>query len=204
MKSASGGWRISGGHGLRAEDVGGECVQLGGGVGPGVFGHAEFFRAQSGQKLLSRPSGVARDLGKKQSRPAADGQMNPVSGRLEIQRRWGFFQGAENGDFDFKIGQFVTGDGLSEESRIAYHAFGRGYERFAQRFCGVESSDASAQGMWLATMQGDETSRGSGKNRIVQGQERARVAAEPAGDHVGRQIENGPAGLSGNVHRTIS
>ncbi len=120
---------------MRAEDVGGECVQLGGGVGPGVFGHAEFFRAQSGQKLLSRPSGVARDLGKKQSRPAADGQMNPVSGRLEIQRRWGFFQGAENGDFDFKIGQFVTGDGLSEESRIAYHAFGRGYERFAQRFC---------------------------------------------------------------------
>lgn len=130
--------------------------------------------------------------------------MNPVLGWLEIQGRFGFFQGAENRDFNFKIGQFVPGDGLSEESRIADDGFGGGYQRFAQGFVGVERSDASAQGVRIATMQGDETSRGPGEKRIVQGRKRARVAAEAAGDHVRRQIKNGLAGLGGNVHRTVS
>jgi len=53
---------------------------------PGAGGQPHLFSAEPVEKLLARPPGFAGDLGKKDTRPVADGQVNAVLPRLKGQR----------------------------------------------------------------------------------------------------------------------
>ena len=169
-------------------------------VFPREFGHAEFFRAQSGQELLAGPAGFAGHLRQEKARSSAEGEMNALFLRFEIQRRVGSLQRAEDRDLDRELGQFESGDGLPEKARVADDGFGGGGEALQQRFAGVEQSDAAAECVIVLAMKGNKTAAGAREERVAEIGQWPRISTEPAGDDIGGEVEDGVVQFGGEVH----